>query len=64
MCRSASAWRAAVSCIIPEYAIGIRAFRALPASAFALPRCMKNCIHGAKVGQWGMGIIYWEYIYP
>jgi hypothetical protein len=53
-----------VSCIIPEYAIGIRAFRALPAAAFAQPRCLKHCIHGAKVGQWYGGIVDWEYIYP
>jgi hypothetical protein len=53
-----------VSCIIPEYAVGIRAFRALPASAFALPRCLRTCVHGAKVGAWGVGIVYWEYIYP
>lgn len=51
-------------CIIPEYAIGIRAYRALPASAFALPRCFKDCIHGAKVGQWRGRIVDWEYIYP
>ncbi len=64
MCRSASAGRAAVSCIIPEYAIGIRSFRALPASLFANPRCLATCIHGAKVGQWYGGIVDWEYIYP
>jgi len=53
-----------MSCIIPEYAIGIRAFRALPAGAFALPRCLNNCIHGAKVGQWYGGKTDWEYVYP
>ena len=53
-----------MTCLIPEYAIGIRAFRVLPASAFAQPRCLRNCIHGAKVGQWQNGIVDWEYIYP
>jgi hypothetical protein len=53
-----------MSCFIPEYAIGIRAYRALPAAAFALPRCLRNCIHGAKIGQWHGGVIDWEYIYP
>ena len=57
-----------MSCIIPEYAIGIRAYRLLPASAFAQPRCLATCIHGAKVGQWeyrgGTRITDWEYIYP
>jgi len=52
----------------PEYAIGIRAFRPLPGAAFGLPRCWRDCIHGAKVGAWeyrgGARIVHWEYIYP
>jgi len=58
--------------LIPEYAIGIRAFRPLPGDAFAQPRCMKTAIHGAKVGEWEYRVVdgklikitYWEYIYP
>jgi len=53
---------------IPEYAIGIRAFRPLPGAAFAQPRCLKDAIHGAKVGAWeyraGKKITHWEYVYP
>lgn len=58
--------------MIPEYAIGIRAFRPLPASAFAQPRCLMHAIHGAKVGEWEYKMVdgrlimitHWEYIYP
>jgi len=58
-----------MTCLIPEYAIGIRAFRTIPQDAFGQPRCLKDAIHGAKVGAWGRDaqgkkIIYWERITP
>ncbi len=61
-----------MAALIPEYAIGIRAFRPLPGAAFAQPRCAATAIHGAKVGAWEYRMIdgrevkitHWEYIYP
>lgn len=57
-----------MTCLIPEYAIGIRAFRAHPSDAFALPRCLKDAIHGARIGAWvyrnGKKITIWERIIP
>lgn len=58
-----------MSCIIPEYAIGIRAYGVqIAQDAFAQPRCLRNAIHGAKVGMWewrgGKKITYWERITP
>lgn len=57
-----------MTCLIPEYAIGIRAFRTHASDAFAQPRCMKNAIHGAKVGEWkyqdGTRIVLWERVTP
>lgn len=54
--------------IIPEYAIGIRAFRVHASDAFAQPRCFKNAIHGGKIGDWeyrdGKRIILWEWVTP
>ena len=59
---------AAMTCLIPEYAIGIRAHRTVTSDAFAQPRCMKNAIHGAKVGEWvrinGTVRTVWERITP
>lgn len=57
-----------MTCLIPEYAIGIRAFRAHTSDAFAQPRCMKNAIHGGKIGEWyeqnGRKITLWERVSP
>lgn len=58
--------------LIPEYAIGIRSFRALPGAAFALPRCQAQAIHGMAVGAWEYRTVggrmvkrtHWEYVYP
>ena len=41
-----------MSCLIPEYAIGIRAFRAHPSDTFGQPRCHKDALHGMKIGEW------------
>ena len=57
--------------LIPEYAIGIRSFRALPGAAFAQPRCQATAIHGAKVGAWEyrkvngrlVKLTHWEHVY-
>lgn len=55
-------------CLYPEYAIGIRAWRAHPSDAFAQPRCLKNALHGMKIGVWerrdGKWITHWERITP
>ena len=72
MCRSAWAWRAVVSCLIPEYAVGIRAWRTHMSDAFAQPRCFKDAIHGAKIGEWEYRVIdgrlvkitHWERVTP
>ena len=57
-----------MTCLIPEYAIGIRAFRAHASDAFAQPRCFANAIHGGKIGDWywkdGKRITLWERITP
>lgn len=58
-----------MSCFIPEYAIGIRAYgRVIAQDAFGQPRCYKDAIHGAKVGAWeyrdGRKITYWERVTP
>lgn len=57
-----------MTCLIPEYAIGIRAFRQHASDAFAQPRCLKHAIHGAAIGEWeyckGKKITYWERITP
>lgn len=57
-----------MTCFIPEYAIGIRAFRVVPSDAFAQPRCLLHAIHGAKIGEWevwqGKKITHWERITP
>ena len=57
-----------MTCLIPEYAIGIRAFRVHTSDAFAQPRCFKNAMHGARMGEWhyqhGRRIILWERITP
>jgi len=57
-----------MSCLIPEYAIGIRAFRAHPADAFAQPRCWKDAMHGVRIGEWvysqGKRRTIWERITP
>lgn len=61
-----------MTCLIPEHAIGIRSFRALPGAAFAQPRCQAHAIHGAAVGCWEYQTIggrlvkltHWEYVYP
>lgn len=58
--------------MIPEYAIGVRSFRPLPAGAFAQPRCQATAIHGMAVGEWEyrtidgrlIKITHWEHIYP
>jgi len=41
-----------VSCLLPEYAVGIRAFRTIMSDAFAQPRCYKDAIHGIAQGAW------------
>ena len=55
-------------CLIPEYAIGIRAWRTIPQDAFGLPRCCKDAIHGMKIGAWywtdGKRVTIWERIIP
>ena len=55
-------------CMLPEYAVGIRSFRVHTSDAFAQPRCYKNAIHGAKIGEWeyrgGKWITIWERITP
>lgn len=57
-----------MSCIIPEWAIGIRAFRTHTSDAFAQPRCLRDALHGMKIGAWewrnGKRITYWERITP
>ena len=57
-----------MTCLIPEYAIGIRAFRSHASDAFAQPRCYMHAIHGAKIGEWyrqnGKQITIWERITP
>ena len=57
-----------MTCLIPEYAIGIRAFRTIPQDAFGLPRCCKDAIHGMKIGAWtyqdGKKVTVWERIIP
>ena len=57
-----------MTCFIPEYAIGIRAFRTIPQDAFGLPRCQRHAIHGGAVGAWeyrdGRKIIHWERMTP
>ena len=58
-----------MTCLIPEYAIGIRSYgRHIAQDAFGLPRCWKNAIHGSKVGAWeyraGKKITHWERITP
>ncbi len=57
-----------MTCLIPEYAIGIRAWRTHASDAFAQPRCFKNAIHGGKIGEWeyrdGKRIAIWERITP
>lgn len=57
-----------MSCLIPEYAIGIRAYRTIAQDAFGLPRCYRDAIHGAKVGMWeyraGRKLTHWERIVP
>lgn len=58
--------------LIPEYAIGIRAWRALPGAAFAQPRCQRTAIRGMAVGAWEyrrvagrlVKITHWEHVYP
>lgn len=39
-------------CLIPEYAVGIRAARVHTSDQFAQPRCYKNAWHGAAIGEW------------
>ncbi len=55
-------------CLMPEYAIGIRAYRAHPSDAFAQPRCQKDALHGMKIGDWtysnGKKVTIWERITP
>ena len=57
-----------MTCLIPEYAIGIRAWRTIPQDAFGLPRCCKDAIHGMKIGTWywtgGKKVTQWERIIP
>lgn len=57
-----------MTCLIPEYAIGVRAFRSHPSDAFAQPRCLSNAMHGAAIGAWeyrhGTKITHWEHITP
>lgn len=57
-----------MTCFIPEYAIGIRAHRAVMSDRFAQPRCYKNAIHGMAIGEWeyrdGKKITHWERITP
>lgn len=61
-----------MTCLYPEYAIGIRAMRGHPSDRFAQPRCIKNAIHGAKEGEWEYRIVdgrlvkitHWERIKP
>lgn len=58
--------------LYPEYAVGIRAARTIPQDAFGQPRCLKNAIHGAKVGAWECRMIngklvrvtHWERVTP
>lgn len=55
-------------CIIPEYAVGVRAWRVVTSDQFAQPRCLRHAIHGAKIGEWewrgGKWITHWERITP
>lgn len=57
-----------MTCFIPEYAVGIRAFRSHPSDAFAQPRCLAHAMHGAAIGAWvyqgGTRITLWERITP
>lgn len=57
-----------MTCLIPEYAVGIRSFRVVTSDAFAQLRCYANAIHGAKIGEWeyigGKRIALWERITP
>lgn len=57
-----------MSCIIPEYAIGIRSWRAHASDAFAQPRCCKHAMHGIAIGEWiyqdGKKVTIWERITP
>ena len=42
-----------MSCMLPEYAVGIRSFRPpSPADIATQPHCYKNAIHGGRVGEW------------
>lgn len=54
---------------LPEYAVGVKSYgRHIAQDAFGQPRCLKDAIHGAKVGAWeyrdGRKIIHWERITP
>lgn len=59
-------------CTIPEYAVGIRAFRMHPSDAFAQPRCLATALHGMKIGVWEyrtiggrlVKITHWERVTP
>ncbi len=57
-----------MTCLIPEYAIGIRAFRVVTSDAFAQPRCYRDALHGMKLGAWvwqdGKKVTIWERITP
>ncbi len=57
-----------MTCLIPDYAIGIRAFRVVVSDTFAQPRCFLHAIHGATIGAWeyrdGKKITLWERITP
>ena len=57
-----------MSYMLPEYAVGIRAFRVHTSDAFAQPRCFANAIHGARIGAWYWSdvkkITHWERIIP
>lgn len=42
-----------MSCLMPEHAVGIRAYgRRVARDAFALPRCMAHAMHGWVEGEW------------
>lgn len=57
-----------MTCFIPEYAIGIRAYRSHASDAFAQPRCLKHAMHGVAIGEWiyqdGKRIALWERVTP
>lgn len=57
-----------MTCFIPEYAVGIRAFRPHASDAFGQPRCFATALHGAAIGEWvyrnGKRIALWERITP